>query len=211
MGRHPHADGWNRNVHYHRIVLDAVPMGAGTALDVGCGEGLLARDLRRVIPRVTGLDSHAPTVELARSHPCDGVEFLVGDLLGHHLQLGSFDLVASIAALHHMDTAAGLSAMRDLVRPGGTLVVVGIARSRYPRDAGWDAAGAVVTRAHMVTKTFREVSAPIVWPPPLTFAETRAVAEVELPGVRYRRLVQGRYSLVWVRPGRATSDGRGAR
>ena len=137
---------------------------------------------------------------------------MLGDLLTDDLEPGSFDLVAS-----HRDPAPhghrepGSGACASLVRPGGTLVVVGLARSRYPRDAGYDLAGSVATRAHRVTKTFREVSAPMVWPPPLTFAETRAVAEQELPGVRYRRHVLWRYSLTWVRPVSATNGGRGAR
>jgi len=38
-------DRWNHNIHLHRVVLDAVPSGAKRALDVGCGEGMLSRDL----------------------------------------------------------------------------------------------------------------------------------------------------------------------
>ncbi len=210
MTRHPHADGWNHNIHYHRVVLDAVPPGCTSALDVGCGEGVLARDLSRVVPHVTGLDRDAATLELARRHPCEGVEYVQGDLLTDDLELGSFDLVASIATLHHMEMATGLRRIRELVRPGGTLVVVGLARSQYPRDAGHDLAGTVATRVHRLTKTFAEVAAPMVWPPPLTYADSRAVAEQELPGVRYRRLVLWRYSLTWVRPASATNGARGA-
>jgi len=200
VSRHAHADAWNRNVHYHRVVLDAVPPGSKRALDVGCGEGVLARDLRDLVPHVTGLDRDAATLELARWHGRD-VDYVRGDLLAAPFESASFDLVASIATLHHMDTGAGLEQMRDLVRPGGVLVVVGLARSRYPRDLGYDVAGRLATQVHKLTKTCHEVAAPMVWPPPLTFAETRAVAEAVLPGVTYRRLVMGRYSLTWVRGG----------
>lgn len=42
---------WNHNVHLHPVVLDAVPTGAQRGLDVGCGEGMLARPrLPRDIP-----------------------------------------------------------------------------------------------------------------------------------------------------------------
>ncbi|MEZ0075689.1 hypothetical protein [Planotetraspora sp. GP83] len=37
----PRDEYWNHNVRYHRVVLDAVPYGCDTALDVGCGDGLL--------------------------------------------------------------------------------------------------------------------------------------------------------------------------
>jgi hypothetical protein len=36
---------WNWNIHYHRLVLDAVRPGAETALDVGSGDGLVTFDL----------------------------------------------------------------------------------------------------------------------------------------------------------------------
>ncbi len=36
------AGRWNHNIHYYRLILDAVPTGARSALDVGCGNGLLA-------------------------------------------------------------------------------------------------------------------------------------------------------------------------
>ena len=30
---------WNHNIHYHRLILQAVPPGCQRVLDVGCGEG----------------------------------------------------------------------------------------------------------------------------------------------------------------------------
>jgi hypothetical protein len=39
-----------------------------------------------------------------------------------------------------------------------------------------------------------------VWPPRETFKETHRRARGLLPGVRYRRLLLWRYSLVWTKP-----------
>ncbi len=33
---------WNHNVHYQLVILRAVPAGCDRALEVGCGDGLLA-------------------------------------------------------------------------------------------------------------------------------------------------------------------------
>ena len=192
---------WNHNIHLHPVVLDAVPPGARRALDVGCGEGMLTRDLRRTVPEVVGLDVHEPSLELGRSQgDADGITYVRGDVLDHPFEPASFHVVASIAALHHMDATAGLVAMRDLVRPGGVLVVIGLARSRLPHDIPWELAGAVTTRWLKLRRTYWEHSAPIVWSPPETYDEMRDLAQDLLPGVAYVRHVLWRYSLVWRKP-----------
>ena len=127
---------WNHNLHYHRVILAAVPDGARRSLDVGCGEGMLARDLRRLVAHVTGIDRDAASIDVARREDGGtGVEYVVGDFMTHPFEPGSFDHIASIAALHHMDAAAALHRMRELLAPGGTLAIVGLARPRYPADS----------------------------------------------------------------------------
>jgi SAM-dependent methyltransferase len=123
-----------------------------------------------------------------------------GDVLAHPFAPASFDLVASVAVLHHMDTAAALRRMRELLRPGGVLVVIGLPRARLPRDLPYEVAGALVHRWHRRRRGFWEHSAPTVWPPPDTYADVRRAAERELPGVRLRRRALWRYSLVWRKP-----------
>ena len=41
---------------------------------------------------------------------------------------------------------------------------------------------------------------PIVWPPLLTYRDMRRLAARVLPGVRFRRHLYWRYSLVWGKP-----------
>ncbi len=193
-------DRWNHNIHYHPLILRAVPAGCPNALDVGCGEGMLARQLHAVVPRVTAIDLDEPSIDLARQQPSAGIEYLLGDVLTYPFEPASFDLIGSVAALHHMGTATGLERMRELLRPGGTLVVVGLARSQYPRDLAFDIAAVIGSRLLKRTKPYWEHSAPSVWPPPETYAETRDIATRLLPLVRYRRHVLFRYSLTWVKP-----------
>jgi SAM-dependent methyltransferase len=47
---------WNHNLHHYGLLLDAVPSGCRRALDVGCGEGTLARLLRARIAEVCAID-----------------------------------------------------------------------------------------------------------------------------------------------------------
>lgn len=99
-----------------------------------------------------------------------------------------------------MDPMAALGRMRGLLRPGGTLAVVGLARSRYPADLPIDLAAALVHLRHKARTGYWEHPAPKVWPPPQTYATIRLIADKMLPGVRYRRHLLWRYSLIWTGP-----------
>jgi SAM-dependent methyltransferase len=195
---------WNHNLHYHPLIIAAAPRDCARALDVGCGDGALTRELRSVSRLVVGIDNDSRSIEAARAQGGERIEYVLGDFLDHPFEPAGFDLIACVAALHHMDAAAALTRMADLLRPGGRLVVIGLARSRGIKDFALDAAGAVATRVHrhILRKRYRDHDAPQVWPPPLSYAESRAIAARVLPDVRYRRHVLWRYSLVWVRPGR---------
>jgi 2-polyprenyl-3-methyl-5-hydroxy-6-metoxy-1,4-benzoquinol methylase len=190
---------WNHNIHYHPLVLDAVPDGCERALDVGCGEGILARRLARRVPHVVAIDADARSIELAREQGGD-VEYLLGDFMTEPLQPTSFDLVACIAALHHMDPRAALQRMGSLLRPGGRLVVVGLARSRHPADLPRDVAAVAATRARRLTHRHWESPAPTIWPPAHDYREIAAVARGALPGASFRRHLFFRYSIAWAKP-----------
>jgi hypothetical protein len=99
-----------------------------------------------------------------------------------------------------MDSSRSLERFAQLARPGGVIVVVGVAAGGW-----WDAplqATAVAAQAALGLVYGRwQHTAPICWPPPLTFGEMKALSARVLPGVRYRRHLLGRYSLVWRKPG----------
>jgi len=178
---------WNHNIHYYPLVLAAVPPGCQRVLDVGCGEGMLARQLARRVPHVVGIDQDAASIELARRQgPGGQIEFVRGDCLTHPFPPASFGLISCVVALHHMDAAAALARMSQLLAPGGSLVIVGVARSRLP-DLPWDAAAVIASLGHRVTRGYWQHPSPTVWSPSHTYRQIRALAGETLPGVRYRR------------------------
>ncbi|MEV7804485.1 class I SAM-dependent methyltransferase [Microbispora sp. NPDC088329] len=71
---------WNHNTHYHHLALQAVAPGAKTALDVGTGDGLLAADLRELVPQVTAIDLDPAVLDRARATGAD-VDWVVGDVM----------------------------------------------------------------------------------------------------------------------------------
>lgn len=198
---------WNHNIHYHRLVLDAVPAGAASALDVGTGDGLLARDLHQVVPAVTALDVDAEMIRAARQDP-SGIDFRVGDVMTSDFP-EPFDVVASVATVHHLgDPDHWLRRLADLTAPGGTLVVIGLARSTTPGDAVMDLFGAVAHQWRSRRDGFWQHNA-TTREPLHSYTEVRRAAAEMLPGMRWRRLPLFRYALVWTKAGRAVGGGHG--
>jgi 2-polyprenyl-3-methyl-5-hydroxy-6-metoxy-1,4-benzoquinol methylase len=195
------APPWNANTHYHRVVLASLPPNASAVLDVGCGDGLLSAELSDAgIPRVVAVDVDRPVLERARArHEGRGIEWVHGDVHTVALEPDSFDAVVSVAALHHMDAGPSLRRFAQLVRPGGTLAIVGLAANDW-----LDLPLAALALASQFTlgQVYGrwQHSAPQQWPPPLTYRQIKALSASVLPGVRYRRHLLGRYSLVWRKP-----------
>ncbi len=69
-----------------------------------------------------------------------------------------------------------------------------------PADLPADAVAAIAHRVLRLRRTFRQVAAPVVWPPPHTYPQLRRIAAEVLPGARYRRHLLWRYSLIWTKP-----------
>jgi SAM-dependent methyltransferase len=95
------------------VIFGAIPAGCERALDVGCGTGRLTRELRRVIPMVTGVDRDERCTEVARWNAARSrsgdIEYRCGDVLDLPLAPGGFDVVTAVASLHHMETEVGSS------------------------------------------------------------------------------------------------------
>lgn len=190
---------WNHNIHLHGIVMKAIPSPARSALDVGTGDGLLATDLRAVLPDVTAVDVDADVLaRAAAEHP--DVSWIRGDIMT--LDLGrSFDVVASVATLHHLgEPAVALAKLRDLTAPGGVLVIIGVARAASLKDHLMGIVGVVQHQWYSRTRNYWEHSAPTLWPPPHTYTEIRERAASVLPGATWRQHPLWRYSLIWRKP-----------
>jgi SAM-dependent methyltransferase len=193
VGRRP----WNRNIQYHDVVLSALPPSCGRVLDVGCGDGLLASKLAERCGEVVAIDVDAPTLARAgTAHRQPNLSFVEADVMSHPFDKGSFDCVASIAALHHLPLAPALERFNQLLRPGGVLASVGLYRLSTPADLAWAFAAMPVSWWLLLTNNYKEVVAPIR-DPDETLAEIEERVVRILPGALLERRLLFRYSLVW--------------
>ena len=190
---------WNHNIHFHRIVTEAVPPGATSALDVGTGEGALAGELRGTLPDVTGIDVDEDILATAATQHA-GISWVYGDVMTYDFGR-TFDVVASVATLHHLPSLPdALHRFADLTAPGGVVSIVGLARASTLHDHLWGAVGIAQHQWYSRTRDYREHTAPKVWPPPHTYAEVRNAAAEILPDAQWQQFPMWRYALTWNKP-----------
>jgi len=103
------------------------PLAGLTALDVGCGGGLVAEPLARMGAEVTGLDPAAESIAVARAHAeATGVALayragVVEDLVAERAR---FDVVTALEVVEHVaDLRAFVAATAALAKPGGLILL----------------------------------------------------------------------------------------
>lgn len=198
------AHPWDHNAHYHRWILRQLPRRAGTALDVGSGCGDLARLLSTRAEVVRGIDADPAIVDRARTltGPALPVSFTVGDALTD-VPPGPYDVITSVASLHHLPFTEALSCFRSHLAPGGAVIVVGLACEQTLREHALSAAAVPLNLAMGWLKNIgRTAPGPAAVtlrtrPPTMTFADIVREARQVLPGARLRRRLFWRYTLVW--------------
>ena len=191
---------WNHNLQFHRWLLDRMPVPCERALDVGCGEGPLTPKLASRAAHVVGIDVSPEVIAIARHDAArDNITYLAGDLLTCSLPLQSFDFIAAVAVIHHMPFDAAMTRFAALLRSGGVLAVVGLARNRSAVDSAFNAMSVPVSRLARLRRGWWDTAAKEI-DPDMTFAEIRNAARSVLPGVEARRRLYFRYTLLWRKP-----------
>ncbi len=120
---------WHRTLLHPALLRVLGPLDGQHVLDVGCGNGSLARQLARQGAHVMGVDASAPIIARAQQREAQetlGIAYHVADAARlEPLGDGWFDLVVSCMALQDIPDAAGTVAeVARVLRPGGRLVAL---------------------------------------------------------------------------------------
>ena len=110
--------------HWQGDECSRTPLDGKTALDIGCGAGLLAEPLRRLGARVTGIDASPEVIAVARDHSTTvglEIDYRTGDV--QQLE-GQFDLITCMEVIEHVaDPAAFIRALANRLAANGLLIM----------------------------------------------------------------------------------------
>ena len=109
--------------YYGASFRELLPGLGRRTLDLGCGEGRVARDLAALGHVVTGIDASSAMVAAAREAHPDG-EYVVGNAASLPFAEASFDLVVAYNSLMDVDDVQGaVGEAARVLEPGGRFCV----------------------------------------------------------------------------------------
>lgn len=113
------------DAHWHGDARARHPLAGKSALDVGCGAGLLVEPLARMGAGATGVDAAPENIAAARAH-AEGqgltIRYHAGELAS--LPAEQFDLVTSMEVIEHVtDPAAFVRELTARLKPDGLMIL----------------------------------------------------------------------------------------
>jgi len=123
------------DAHWHVDARERHPLAGRSAIDVGCGAGLLAEPLARMGAAVTGVDAAPENIAAARDHAAGQglpITYFAGELADLKAPGGGagqkaplqFDLVTSMEVVEHVtDPAAFIGELAARLAPGGLMIL----------------------------------------------------------------------------------------
>ena len=100
------------------------PLAGRSALDVGCGAGLLAEPLCRLGATVTAIDAAPELIAAARAHAAAGGLVIDYRAVGVEALEGKYDLVTALEVIEHVaDPGAFVHALVARLAPRGLLIL----------------------------------------------------------------------------------------
>jgi 2-polyprenyl-3-methyl-5-hydroxy-6-metoxy-1,4-benzoquinol methylase len=192
-----------------RALLAYVPQHARSAIDVGCGDGLVSRSLAARGVRTLGVDISSRMIALARARtPAElDVEYRQLDIMSAPEIDAEFDVVMSITMVHHLPLDVIVPRLAQLVAPGGVLLIQDLVDRERLVDIPLNLAGAISRRARSLIlrespprAVRRSYAAHGTGETYLRSSDVALAYARFVPGARVLQHLEWRYSVIWTRP-----------
>ena len=192
---------WNHNTHFHNYLLSQFPEKVNRSLDIGCGLGLFTRKLAERSEAVDAIDIDSTIIKEALNYNTElNICYIHADFLEANLPEDSYDIIVSIASLHHMDLEAALEKMKTLLRSSGKLLILGLYREMNIIDYMYSLISVplnlIYLKWHRELIEIQTTAAPIL-PAQWSLKQIETVANALIPGFSLQRHLFWRYSMIW--------------
>lgn len=128
-------DLWNHNNHYFEFLKSKICQNGKSALEVGCGNGNFCAVLSPMFENVIGLDISPKTINKAKEYSnAKNVQYEIGDYLQIRYPENSFDLIVSIATVHHFSLLDFLRKAKSEIKSGGQIVILDLYRPKTLKE-----------------------------------------------------------------------------
>ena len=201
-------DKWDHNRQYQNYLIKYIPKNCNYILDVGCGTGELTKKLSLFGKEIIGIDISENMVSEAEKRNYDEkiryIKISVEDYLEETDK--RFDIIISIAALHHMNEEKILKMMRDKLTEGGKILILDLVQNKTIVDYFLTIIATILNPLVMlimngrlrVSKNEREAWAGhFQYDKYLTIVDIKNIAKKILGKVKIKRHLFWRYSLVY--------------
>ena len=204
-------DEWDHNNYYHQFLLEQIPNHSQTILDIGCGTGKFSLLLANYTDKVIAIDLSPNSIQIAkhRSRQFNNIDYQVADISQWRFPVERFDVITSIATVHHLSLEKLLPQLQAALKPGGVLIILDLLKYQGIKDSLSDCIAVPLNWWFLKTKNRHIKPNPeaaeamrqhLLTDEYLTLSQVKEIYLSLLTTAKVRKHLFWRYSVVWHKP-----------